>query len=165
MVDGGPVDWGPYTDTHIYTLDWIGTGSAVGFKLYDINDNNTGGLTVKIYLLPVEVGIDIKPGSDPNSINLDSNGVIPVAILGSADFDASTVDPSTVLLGGSAARVKGKSGNAGSLEDVNNDGYLDLVVQVYTNQFEPGVGMAELTGETYSGIPIFGTDSISIVSK
>lgn len=26
-----------------------------------------------------DVGIDIKPGSDPNSINPDSNGVVPVA--------------------------------------------------------------------------------------
>jgi hypothetical protein len=32
---------------------------------------------------PVLVSIDIKPGSDPNSINPFSRGVIPVAILSS----------------------------------------------------------------------------------
>lgn len=30
------------------------------------------------------VDIDIKPGSDPNSINLGSNGIVPVTIFGSA---------------------------------------------------------------------------------
>jgi len=29
----------------------------------------------------VTVAVDIKPGSFPNSINLKSNGVVPVAIL------------------------------------------------------------------------------------
>jgi len=45
--------------------------------------------TFTILSPPIEVEIDIKPGSDPNSINPNSNGVIPVAILGSAIFDAS----------------------------------------------------------------------------
>jgi len=42
------------------------------------------------------VEIDIKPGSYPNSINLDSGRVVPVAILTTPDFDASIVDPGTV---------------------------------------------------------------------
>ena len=42
--------------------------------------------------------IDIKPGSDPNPINPGSNGLIPVAILSSEDFDATTVDPATIEL-------------------------------------------------------------------
>jgi hypothetical protein len=111
------------------------------------------------------VDIDIQPGSDPNSINLGSQGVVPVAILGSADFDASTVDPLTIMLAGASVRLKGKSGNAGSLEDANGDGYLDLVVQVYTSDFAPGDGTAELTGETYDGLPIHGTDSVRIVPE
>jgi len=44
----------------------------------------------------IEVDIDIKPGSDPNSINLKSKGVVPVAVLTTDGFDASTVDPETV---------------------------------------------------------------------
>ena len=46
----------------------------------------------------IEVDIDIKPGSDPNSINLKSNGLVPVAILSTIDFKATAVDPGTVLL-------------------------------------------------------------------
>jgi hypothetical protein len=43
--------------------------------------------------------IDIKPGSFPNSINPRSKGVIPVAILTTDTFDATTVDPLSVTFG------------------------------------------------------------------
>ena len=111
----------------------------------------------------VEVDVDIKPGSDPNCFNSDGHGVIPVAILGSADFDASTVDPFTVSLDGAEVRVKGKSGNAGSLEDVNGDGYQDLVVHIIDDSaYTSGDFMATLQGFTYDGVPIEGSDSICI---
>jgi len=41
-----------------------------------------------------------------------------VAILGSATFDVATVNPLTVTLASAAVMLKGKSGNAGSFEDV-----------------------------------------------
>ena len=49
-----------------------------------------------------EVAIDIKPGSCPNPFNLDSRGVLPVAVLGGADFDVASVDPATLRLEGVA---------------------------------------------------------------
>lgn len=36
----------------------------------------------------ISVTVDIKPGSTPNSINLKSRGVVPVAVLTTGDFDA-----------------------------------------------------------------------------
>ena len=112
-----------------------------------------------------DVGIDIKPGSDPNSINLGSNGVVPVAILGSEDFEAVTVDPSTVTLSGATVKLKGHSGNYGSLEYVNDDDYLDLVVQVYTSEITGinGETVAILNADTYAGLPLTGSDVIRIV--
>jgi hypothetical protein len=111
------------------------------------------------------VGIDIKPGSDPNSINLGAEGVVPVAVLGTPDFDASTVDASSLFLSGSAVRLKGKSGNAGSLEDVDGDGDLDLVVQFYIDQLalEEGATEAALAGTLLDGTPIVGYDSVRVV--
>ncbi|MHC4565360.1 MAG: hypothetical protein ACYTE3_06330, partial [Planctomycetota bacterium] len=93
-------------------------------------DHLTGKLRITRTIIVATVEIDIKPGSYPNSINPKARGVIPVAILTADDFDASEVDPSTVALEGVLAKEKGKSGKYGSLEDVDADGDLDLVVQI-----------------------------------
>lgn len=114
----------------------------------------------------VYVDIDIKPGSYPNSVNLGSHGVIPVAILSSADFDATQVDPTTVALAGAEVAIRGKGKALAHQEDVNGDGLLDLVVKVETESLDPGQfqgGYAELTGETFSGDLIVGSDEINIV--
>ena len=119
-----------------------------------------------VALGPKEITIDIKPGSDPNSINLSSAGVIPVAILSSDTFDATTVDPETVSLAGASVKVVGKSGKfLCSKEDVNGDGWLDLVCKILTVDFiiEVGQSIAVLEAETFDGTPVRGEDSIRIV--
>ncbi len=116
--------------------------------------------------LVLEVRIDIKPGSDPNSINLNSAGVIPVAILSSDTFDATTVDPITVSLAGAKVKMVGKSNRyLCHTEDVNGDSRLDMVCQVETAQFmiEPGETVAVLEAATLAGQAIRGEDSIRIV--
>ncbi len=57
----------------------------------------------------IPVTIDIKPGSEPNCFNNDGHGVIPVAILGSAEFDVTTIDAGSVMLEGLAVKAVGKS--------------------------------------------------------
>jgi hypothetical protein len=114
----------------------------------------------------LEVSIDIKPGSYPNSINLGSAGVIPVAIFSTETFDATTIDPDTICLAGATVKLVGKSQKAlCHIEDVNGDGLLDLVCQVLTVDFmvEEGATTAELVAETYDGLTIKGQDSINIV--
>jgi len=117
--------------------------------------------------LTILVGIDIKPGSYPNAINLGSHGLIPVAILSSEDFDATEVDPETVELAGSGVAVRGKSNKyMAHEEDVSGDGLIDLVVKVATENLIPGDfqdGYAILTGETFGGEQIKGEDEITIV--
>lgn len=119
--------------------------------------------------LPIEPGsrkrivdLDIKPGSDRNPINLKSKGVIPVAILTTDDFDATTVDPLSVVFGPSGAlEAHGK----GHIEDVDKDSDLDLMLHFKTQ--ETGIGCddanAELTGVTADGEEIYGYDTIEIV--
>jgi hypothetical protein len=116
-------------------------------------------------LATIEVEIGIKPGSDPNCFNSDGHGVIPVAILGSADFDVNNIDPSTVQLEGLAVKAVGKGNKLlGHIEDVNGDGIADLVVQIQDQDGggTSGNGTANITG-MWDGTPFLGTDSICIV--
>jgi hypothetical protein len=112
------------------------------------------------------VTIDIKPGDYPNSINLGSNGKVPVAILSSPTFDASTVDPASVTLAGAQVALKGKGDKyMAAVQDVNGDGLPDLIVHVDTTAFTPSPGDTEavLAGKTYAGLCIRGTDTVRIV--
>jgi hypothetical protein len=113
------------------------------------------------------VEIDIKPGSYPNSMNLGSHGVIPVAILTTDFFDATTVDPGSVMLEGLGVALRGKSDKLlASEEDVDGDGDNDLIVKINTENLEPGIwqdGPVLLTGSTYDGQDIVGTDDIIVV--
>ena len=117
---------------------------------------------------PVSVVIDIKPGSDPNSVNLASHGVIPVAILTTDDFDATTVDPDTVELAGSSVAIRGNGSRLlASHEDVDGDGDIDLVLHMETENLNLETGATEgtLTGETFDGQAISGSDIVVIVNE
>jgi len=115
--------------------------------------------------LSLSVEIDIKPGSDTNSINLGSRGTVPVAILSRTDFDPAMVDPKTVILAGAPTVLKKDGKPMASFEDVNRDGLLDLVVHVSTQDLKLGKTDTEATldGLTYGGIRIKGKDSVKIV--
>jgi hypothetical protein len=111
------------------------------------------------------IQIDIKPGGDDNCINLGSKGVVPVAILGSAEFDVNSVNQSTVFFEGASPKAKGKSGKLGSIEDVNNDGFDDLVLHFPTQNLSltESDTEGELTGALYEYTMIVGTDAVCIV--
>jgi hypothetical protein len=117
---------------------------------------------IAVALSAVHVDIDIKPGGSPNSINPRSKGHIPVAVLKTDSFDASTIDPSTVQFG-----RKGKEAAPlhSSLEDVDWDGDLDLVLQFETQAtgIQCGDSSARLTGKTLDAQQLEGSDSIRTV--
>ncbi len=110
----------------------------------------------------VQVAIDIKPGSDPNTINPANSGLVPVVILSTETFDATTVSPITVQFGPGGASLDHKLGH---LKDVDSDGDLDLVLHFRTQEagILCGDTEASLTGETFDGQPIQGADSIVTV--
>jgi parallel beta-helix repeat protein len=105
----------------------------------------------------VEVDIDVKPTSKSNVINLGSRASLPVAILTTGAFDASTVDPDTVdFAGANVARS--------AMQDVDRDGDSDLVLYFKIQQLDLDENSKEatLTGETYDGVPIEGTDRVKV---
>jgi hypothetical protein len=85
--------------------------------------------------------IDIKPWSDPNSINTkvnnDKNGVIPVAILGSADLDVEAIDYATLELHfGPELGV----GGATPAHDINDqEVFLDHIVYPWVQSDPDGI--------------------------
>lgn len=111
---------------------------------------------------PIPVFIDIKPSTLPNSINPNSKGKIPVAILTTNSFDATAVDPTTVFFG--ATGVEAAPVRA-STEDVDGDGDVDLVLHFVTKEtgITCGSVSALLTGRLFSGERIEGSDSIETV--
>jgi len=126
-------------------------GDADGSAICDIGAYEFGAA-------PTPVAIDIKPGGDPNSTNLGSQGVIPVAILTTASFDATTVDPATV-------DFEGASALRSAVENVDNDSEADLIMHFRTQDtnIAPAATEACLTGETFGGEQIEGCDSVRIV--
>lgn len=113
--------------------------------------------------------IDIKPGSFPNSIGVFNRGRLPVAILGSDVLDVMEVNPETIMLVtvGVASQGSSKAPKlACSYEDVDHDGYTDLLARFeVTELMSHGVFSLEttfltLTATLYDETPIGGTDSV-----
>ncbi len=127
-------------------------------------------------VLPATVSIDIKPGSYPNCFDINGNGVIPVAILGSADFDVTQIDVDTLEFAGLDVRVKGNGTPQCSVDDVSGDftfpegapdGFDDLVCQFVDDAeaWATGDGYAELRGSLlpdYGSTPFSGSDEICL---
>jgi hypothetical protein len=114
----------------------------------------------------VTVQIDIKPGVYPNPINQGANGVIPVAILTTPEFDAAAVDAGTVVLNGATVAVRGQSNKLlARMEDVDGDGDADLICQVDTESWGELYedGYVTLSGQTTGGVAIEGQDYVIIV--
>ena len=110
----------------------------------------------------ISVDIDVKPGSCPNPLNLKSKGVLPVAVLGTAEFDVTTIDPGTIQLNRSCEGCVGVAPIRWSYEDVatpfvgelcdchdlNGDGYIDLTLKFDTQELVSSLKLDNVAGET-----------------
>ena len=167
LQEGATID--DASSTNLIKVSGTSTGDA------DLQVVNEDGETVASFedvdlsaapFVSTLVRIDIKPDSAENTVNLGSRGVLPVAILSSPFFDATEVDPASVTLGSAGIRLRGK-GYLANAEDVNGDGLADLVIQVETEALAlAGTSeTAQLTGMTFSGTPIAGSDIIRVAPE
>ncbi|MBW2716259.1 MAG: FG-GAP repeat protein, partial [Deltaproteobacteria bacterium] len=150
--------------------DWFGIwvaaseGVVVIGAMYD-DDNGRDSGSAYVFGPPafVDVDLDIKPGSDVNSVNLSVGGVIPVAILGSHTFDVADVDVTTLAFGPNGAAPADAHGP--NIDDVNADGLLDLVAHFHTEETGIVFGDVEacITGETQAIIPFKGCDAVRTI--
>ena len=107
------------------------------------------------------VAIDIKPGNESNIINPHSRGGIWVAALSDNGFDPLQIDTSSVGFGpDEASAIRHKT------EDINNDGFDDILLQfsIADTGIRCGDDEASLTGKTFDGQNITGTDILKTVS-
>ena len=103
-----------------------------------------------------DVRIDIRPWNDANPVHPKSHGLIPVALLGEADFDVADVDLETLRFGPGEARPAPR--RRVQFMDVNGDGFADLVALFRTQQAKIGLedweaclGFDTLAGVAYQG--------------
>jgi hypothetical protein len=90
---------------------------------------------------PGTMTIDLLPGNPENTINLVSQRVIPIAILGSASFDINDLNPRTLKLRAVSQNLVGKSDKSLCRQlDINEDSYMDLLceLKIIGFQVEPG---------------------------
>jgi hypothetical protein len=112
--------------------------------------------------------VDIKPGSDSNSVSLKSKGNLLVAILGTAGFDVNDVDISTLMFGDPNGGTP-LSPVRSAFEEVSGDEFLDLSLKFSVADLVEngalGLDTTEglLTGSLLNGTLFEGADSIRIV--
>lgn len=157
----------------------------------DQADSDNNGIGDECDVVPVF--IDIKPGSCPNSLNRRSHGVLPVAVLGTAGFDAGMIDIGSVRLaradgvGGLVAPNEGPPGPHSVFADVaspfdgegcechqlGGDGIIDLSMKFKTDDVVEALELNDLpagelvdlivSGSLLDGTPFSGGDCIRLV--
>lgn len=144
--------------------------SLVVVVVVDDEDLPSAPVATTVTVSTIDVEIDIRPGDDTNTINLGSHGAIPVAFLTTPDFDASTIDPTTVTLRGEdftdgLVKLRGKKQEPmAELTDVDGDGDLDLLVHLETEklaEYEIET-TCDLGALTYDGYVVSGSDTIRV---
>jgi hypothetical protein len=117
------------------------------------------------------VNVDILPGICPNSLNITGQGLLPIAVLGTNDFDVNIINPSTISLtrAGSAGKISAFRWHYGDIAapfahniDVpcqcqltGPDGYTDLILEFDTYMMAKFLDLP-IAGETNIAINLTG---------
>jgi hypothetical protein len=74
---------------------------------------------------PVRVTVDVKPGDTPTTLEPKRQGMVPIAILSTKDFDAAQIDIDTARAGATGVEA---TAFKHMLEDVDRDKDVDLLM-------------------------------------
>lgn len=130
------------------------------------------------------VNVDIKQKSCENPLNVFKKGVLPVVILGSAEFDVTRIDLATIELGlcdvaadsvvPKLAKIDDVGGGEVDCSEMAADGYDDVVLKFESLALAAVLGEVAdgddvtlcLTALADSGMEaIVGTDTVRIIKK
>jgi len=169
--------------------DFTSNGTFLSLEFIDPLDPDNWAFVfadiASIVIGPTRLSLDIKPGSCPNPLNTNtrSKGRLPMAILGTEDFDVSDIDPDSISIAGTVLPQK-----TPSIEDesapvdgdecacqVSTDGINDLVVHFSRREIitalaldtmEPGtVVPITVEGTLLDGTPFEATDCVTLVPR
>ena len=139
--------------------------TADGRRAYVANYNSTYATVIDLETLPLKVAIEARFTRPTIRPDRGRSRDISVAILSSADFDATTVDPASVCFGSITdpdARACADDGPVVHPMDVNHDRRMDLTLRYEAGS--TGIASADLTacltGRTRNGRSIAGCDTL-----
>ncbi|MHC4445581.1 MAG: hypothetical protein ACYTF1_09615 [Planctomycetota bacterium] len=136
--------------------------------------------------LPTNISLDIKPGSCPNPLNTNTKGKgrLPMAILGTEDFDVNDIDPDSIKIAEVVLPQKTPSIEDVSApvdeddctcQEVDPDGFADLVIHFSRQEILTALGLEALepgtevpitvTGELLDGTLFEATDCVKLVGR
>jgi hypothetical protein len=171
---------GNYGTGYLYKFD-IASGTLLQTLDTGVGGSRLYGVTIFGELTAarvIPVAFDIKPQSCPNPINIKDKGTIPVAILGTADFNVTEIDPATL-------EFEGVAPLRWAIEDVATpvvegepcdctiegpDGFDDLTIKFDSQELITALGsvnngdvlVLSITGNLLDGRTIEGSDCVVI---
>jgi hypothetical protein len=167
-MNGGSTyaNWLPFEPNDFFGFDsenflTLGLGGKFGW-----NDNgNFGSTRLQAYMVeyfPFFVWLDVKPNELENKIQLNSQGKIPVAIMGTNSFDVRQFDLGSITAGRNGNEARPVSTE---ITDVNADGFMDLLMHFNTQDLDLGCGDSSVTllGNDRNGGPFRGRDRVELI--
>jgi hypothetical protein len=178
----------PYEGDFDVTIT-VPEGTAPGVYTFDLCLVGDGAeyaktsVTITVPEPVVYVAFDVQPGGCPNPIQLNRKGVIPTAILGTADFDVEDIDISTITLEGVSPErydfsdvatpfepIVDKPLESSACNSLGSDGFMDMtikfnapdVIQALGDVSKNDVIKVKIKGKLLDGTDFEGEDIILI---